>query len=76
MKALSILLQVIGGFLLLSGFVMKRLITAESLEPIGGRGAILVAFLFGGLIFGAGYLLMRRIDRTVAKDDVNEEATV
>lgn len=80
MKAISTTLLVIGGGLFGLGIFMKRILPAENLEQLGGRGVILVAFLFGGLFFGAGFILKQRVDRAQnsvdgSDDSIDEQRT-
>lgn len=73
MKALSTTLLALGGALFGLGIFMKRILPAETLDQLGGRGSILVAFLFGGLLFGAGYLLKQRVERVVPRMSASDE---
>lgn len=63
MKALPTALLAIGGVIFALGMVARRVLTAEQLEPYGGRGVILVAYLIGGLLLGGGFLLRHRSEK-------------
>lgn len=67
MKVLSTILLAVGGGFFGFGIFAKRVLPAEYLEPLGGRGVILVAFLVGGLLFGAGFLIKQRTDQSERK---------